>query len=73
MQPIHPLDNRPTEAREYDYAPDYESGPGWIAVLSVVIVVALIVGAVIWIGGGGVTEENPAQTVPNDAPVNPGS
>jgi hypothetical protein len=42
-------------------------------VLSVVIVVALIVGAVIWIGGGSVEREAPAQQVPNEAPVNPGS
>lgn len=72
MQPIHPLDNRPTETPPYDYIQDYESGPGWFAVLSVIIVVALIVGAVIWIGGGA-TEGAPTQTAPNEAPVNPGS
>lgn len=73
MQPMHPLDSRPTETRSYDFVEDYESGPGWIAVLSIVIVVALIVGAVIWLGGGGTTQESPTQTAPVEGPADPGS
>lgn len=73
MQPIHPVDNRPTESRSHDFVQDYESGPGWVAVLSLIIVVALIVGAIIWIGSGGTAQEVPTQTIPNEAPVDPAS
>jgi len=72
MQHIQPQENRPTETRGDDYIEDYESGPGWIAVLAVVVVLSLIVGAVIWIGGGTTTEA-PTEPVPNEAPVDPGS
>jgi len=72
MQPIHPLDTRPAETRDHDYIENYESGRGGIAVLAVVVVLSLIVGAVTWLGGGATTEA-PTELVPNEAPVDPGS
>lgn len=68
MQPIHPIETRPSER---DPFVDYNRGSGWGALIAFLIVVALIIGAVSLLAGGD-TSGTPNQPAPTEAPVDPG-
>lgn len=70
MQPMHPIDTR-TPDREYDYVEDSRSGSSWAALVAIVLVLALLIGAVLALGGGSGSESNEAP-VPTEVPLDPG-
>lgn len=67
MQPLHPVENR-----EADYVTEYKQRPGAEAVVVLVIIVALLVGA-IFLAGSTDTSDAPAEPAPTDAPLDPGA
>ncbi len=68
MQPIHSVEYR----EHVDYATEYKQGPAAETVVVLVIIVALLVGA-IFVAGAGDTSDAPREPVPTEAPINPGA
>lgn len=68
MQPIHSVENR----QHVDYVTEYKQGPAAETVVVLVIIVALLVGA-IFLAGAGDTSDAPREPVPTEAPIDPGA
>lgn len=68
MQPIHSVENR----EEVDYVTEHKQRPAAEAVVVLVIIVALLVGAIL-VAGAGDTSDAPREPVPTEAPIDPGA
>lgn len=71
MQPIHPIETR-TPDQEYDYVEDSTSGPSWPALIAVVLVLVLLIGAVLVFDGEAGSDSNEVPA-PTEAPLDPGA
>ncbi|HET9259984.1 MAG TPA: hypothetical protein VFP42_07640 [Acidimicrobiia bacterium] len=68
---MHPIDVTPIHEQEHR-SPDAPDTPGgWWAILALVLVTALLVTAVIVLGGDA--GDTPAQPQPTEAPLEPGA
>lgn len=72
MQPMRPLDTR-TPDQEYDYAERSGSGSSWVALVGIVLFLALLIGAVLVLGGDSGSESNEIPVPPTEAPLDPGA
>lgn len=70
MQPIHPLDTH-SDDEGVDFVDRYEPGSSWKPIATVVLVLALIVGAIVILGEFG-PADGPTQQAPSEAPAVPG-
>lgn len=67
---MYPMDTR-TPDREHDYVEDSRSGSSWAALVAILVVLALLIGAVLVLGAVSGSESNEAP-VPTEAPLDPG-
>lgn len=68
---MYPIDTR-TPDEEYDYVERSRSGSAWPALVAIVLVLALLIGAVVVLGGDSGSESNEVP-VPAEAPLDPGA
>lgn len=68
MQPIHSVEYR----EHVDHATEYKQRPAAETVVVLVIIVALLVGA-IFVAGAGDTSDAPREPIPTEAPIDPGA
>ncbi len=68
---MHPMDTRTTD-QEHDYIEDYKSGSSLTALVAIVLVLALLIGAVVVLGGVSGSESNEVPA-PTEAPLDPGA
>lgn len=68
MQPIHSVESR----QHVDYVTEYKQAPAAETVVVLVIIVALLVGA-IFVAGAGDTSGAPGEPIPTEAPRDPGA
>lgn len=66
MQPLHPVENRA------DYVTEPKQRAGAEAVVVLVVIVALLVGA-FFLAGSADTSDAPAEPTPTEAPLDPGA
>lgn len=70
MQPMRPIDTR-TPDREHDNVERSSSGSSWVALVAIGLVLAVLIGAVLVLGGDSGSESNEVP-VPTEAPLDPG-
>lgn len=71
MQPMRPIDTR-TPDQEYDPVERSRSGSSWPVLVAIVLVLALLIGALLVLGGDSGSESNEVP-VPTEAPLDPGA